>query len=198
MHPSFLTLFAVIAVLGAIHAVSRKKWALVRSLTSIPSVVLGLALLLLVGGALAGFALFGDWNKPEYLGLTYEEYVARFQDPSFDPVGASNISYRLDTTRDSYDAWTKLDISPEAFGALVARMSAYVEESNARSSGIEGATKRLSPSPNLFPEGWPRPDTDLPAWWDPPNTKEMVRIHWEWRREASGLRAKRSKGWLWA
>ena len=191
-------LWAVIAVLVlcALLAVRGRKGALLRRFTG-TFFLFGLFSLLLVGAVLIVLAPFQDWGQSEELDLSYDEYVARGKDPSFDPEGAFNISYRLNTTRDSYDEWRKLDLSPQAFDTLVARTSAYMEESNAKDGGDEGTTTSVSPSRNSFPEDWPQPESDTPPWWDPPKAEDVVRRCWEWRREESRLHAKRSKGWYW-
>jgi hypothetical protein len=121
-------------------------------------------------------------RQEEWTELDYDEFQKRGGDRWFDPVGASNIFYRLDAGRDGYDAWWRMSISRQHFQKLLAAIAPV-------KNGPNPISENASTSP---PTNW-KPSSSTPSWWNPPVRKAS---HFHWCFAAGG--AERHHGWYFA
>jgi hypothetical protein len=112
--------------------------------------------------------------------LSYAEYISQVGVDSFDPTGASDISYRCFSTRDGYDAWWRFTVSQQNYTKLLTAVA----------KANDGPNPIAESEDTAYPAAW-RPDGTAPTWWDRQagtNAKAVA-----WCHRAGG--AERRHGW---
>ncbi len=124
------------------------------------------------------------WNAPiEYREMSYADYKERIATPSFDPVGATSISARLDFERDGFDEWWKMRIPKTDWINLLKQIGMR----NPR------MLSRHEETANWIRESWPKPENEPPQWWIPGNRfGSLTAVSQE--QQSPGQRA---SGWYW-
>jgi hypothetical protein len=135
----------------------------------------------------------------EYTELNYERYRTLIGEEGLDPVGATDISFRCHSTRDSYDIWLRMHIDPGAYESLLAQWSAKMKDlyfASYRGKGI-GPVRQSTHRSASFPENWPEPETKPPGWWNLPHEdRALACTRWELQVDDSDYSG-RAKGWYW-
>ncbi len=126
--------------------------------------------------------------------MTYDQYISTVGIDTFDPKGASDISFRCHSTIDSYDVWIKLNLPSGACESLLAAMTRNLENPHfvsAKQNNSIPARKTVSTSA-YFPSNWPSPEVNPPSWFQSGENGNQVHCTlWDVQLEG------RSKGWYW-
>jgi hypothetical protein len=135
----------------------------------------------------------------EYTSLTYRQYVRKVGVNWFDPRGASEINYRLYSTRDSYDSWWRLTIARTDFDNQLGQMDEDMEDPGYASYNSErvGPVRKTASNVPAVPTNWPAPCDTPPTWWKRPgNGQHLACTRWELQVDDTVYDG-RSKGWYW-
>ena len=130
----------------------------------------GLLLVSSIGMASLGCHPLDFSGTSETGASTYKQFVSAGgvgENAWFDPVGASDIYFRDDSTRDGYDAWWCFTISENDCDRLLE----VIAKANGGPEQIE-----LRPEVD-YPSTW-RPDVKPPSWWQRNAGENAQSVHW--------------------
>jgi len=193
----FVNLLVLAVVLGFIVGrrlgTSRAKQVAIGIIVFWATLAVGVVVMIAV--FLSTFTWF-DYRY-EHKGLTYRQFASTFDDPQFDPKGASHIYCYVDGYIDGYDEFWKMTIPAESYEPLLEEVSKGIEEPNNapyRSEALGPVRKTTATQPGIPPD-WRAASSPPPAWWQPqragPNT-ECTRWELQVRKKD-----RRAKGWYW-
>jgi hypothetical protein len=182
--PSFLDFRQIKNGGGEVKSDFSDFWVWVTQLTKLtkrPWLVVLSVCGLVIGIIFLCFCLAGRWLVPdfgtdlEYQDLTYEQYKSHVGLEGFDPLGGSHIYYRVWGTRDTSDAWWKVDVPGSAYENLVQAEDRRFSNLAGKYPVGKGTSRDI-----IIPRNWPRPDTSPPTWWGRPRANsDMECKRWE-------------------
>jgi hypothetical protein len=175
---------------------SRFQFSLRALLVAMAAACAVCALAAMIFHAVAELNFGGEYSGEN---LTYEQFVSRSDPTLFDPRGARQISYFTHRTRDGYDKWIKLAISPDDYQSLVERFSQIMKQRKfiSHDGAVARPLENTESGNASVPSGWPQPEGTPPAWWSPPSGGlNLSCTHWAVHID-DGSYLGRSMGWYW-
>ncbi len=150
----------------------------------------------LIAIAFSGCMDFG--SDLEERGLTNSEYVSRFNVGEGLP-GAVTIDVGGKSTIDSGDSWKRVKISQSDYeSALAKRLQAALEDGSTLAGTCYDGTplERLQASVGSFPSYWPRPESTVPAWWNPGSGEPKYEVT-AWEKEIPETPSASGECWMY-